>query len=56
MTSLSNWGRWGGADELGTLNLVTPERVTAAAQLVRSGRAISKSSRPAAQNSADGRS
>jgi kynurenine formamidase len=41
MTSLSNWGRWGGADELGTLNLVTSERVTAAAQLVRSGRAVS---------------
>ncbi len=24
MTSLSNWGRWGADDELGTLNLITP--------------------------------
>src|SRR4051812_23247115 len=25
MESLSNWGRWGPEDELGTLNLITPE-------------------------------
>jgi kynurenine formamidase len=35
---LSNWGRWGPDDELGTLNLVTPERVAAAAALARTGR------------------
>ena len=35
---LSNWGRWGGDDELGTLNFVTPECRVAAAALVRSGR------------------
>lgn len=34
---LSNWNRWGADDELGTLNLVTPERVAAAARLVRTG-------------------
>ena len=26
MTALSNWGRWGPEDELGTLNLITPEK------------------------------
>jgi len=35
---LSNWGRWGPDDELGTLNHVTPERVAAAAALARTGR------------------
>lgn len=33
-----NWGRWGAADERGALNWLTPERVVAAAGLVRSGR------------------
>ena len=37
----SNWGRWGGNDELGTLNHVGPEQVVAAAQLVRQGKVIS---------------
>ncbi|ABW12108.1 cyclase family protein [Parafrankia sp. EAN1pec] len=35
---LSNWGRWGADDELGTLNLITDARVAAAAALVRTGR------------------
>lgn len=35
---LSNWGRWGKEDRLGTLNHLTPERVGAAAALVRLGR------------------
>ena len=34
---LSNWGRWGAEDERGTLNLITPERLVAAAALVRKG-------------------
>ncbi|UOQ57498.1 cyclase family protein [Leucobacter allii] len=34
---LSNWGRWGPDDELGTINLITPERRAAAAALVSSG-------------------
>jgi kynurenine formamidase len=38
---LSNWGRWGDDDQLGTLNLLTPERVRDAATLVRTGRVIS---------------
>src|SRR5574341_1503207 len=32
-----NWGRWGPDDELGTLNYITPEKVAAAARLVRRG-------------------
>ena len=28
---LSNWGRWGPDDELGTLNLLTPEKTAKAA-------------------------
>jgi kynurenine formamidase len=38
---MSNWGRWGAEDERGTLNLLTPERVRAAAGLVRTGRVYS---------------
>lgn len=34
---LSNWGRWGEEDERGTVNLLTPERIVAAAQLVTRG-------------------
>lgn len=36
-----NWGRWGDDDQLGTLNLITPEKVREAAGLVRSGRVFS---------------
>jgi kynurenine formamidase len=35
---LSNWGRWGDDDEIGTLNFVTPEKVVAAAGLARTGK------------------
>lgn len=41
MTSLSNWGRWGADDQLGTLNLITPEIRVAAAGLVRAGAVVS---------------
>jgi kynurenine formamidase len=40
-TMLSNWGRFGPRDQLGTLNLITPEKRAAAARLVRSGRTVS---------------
>ncbi|MEU1982942.1 cyclase family protein [Nocardia sp. NPDC019395] len=36
--SVRNWGRWGEADELGTLNFITPAKVAAAAGLVRHGK------------------
>jgi kynurenine formamidase len=39
--TLSNWGRWGERDQLGTLNLITPAKRKAAAALVRSGRTVS---------------
>ena len=35
---VSNWGRWGDADELGTLNFITAEKVAQAASLVRHGK------------------
>jgi kynurenine formamidase len=35
---LSNWGRWGSDDEIGTLNLVTPEKRVQASRLVRTGK------------------
>jgi len=38
---VSNAGRWGANDELGTLNYITPEKRIAAARLVREGRALS---------------
>jgi kynurenine formamidase len=33
----NNWDRWGCDDEIGTLNLLTPERILAASRLVRDG-------------------
>jgi kynurenine formamidase len=35
---LSNWGRWGEDDEIGTLNFVTPAKRVQAAQLVKTGK------------------
>jgi kynurenine formamidase len=40
-TRLSNWGRWGPDDQLGTLNFVTSEVTAAAVSTVRSGQTIS---------------
>lgn len=41
LQEISNWGRWGRDDELGTLNLITPEQRIAAAELVRDGLSVS---------------
>ncbi|MCA2245458.1 cyclase family protein [Mycobacterium sp. WUMAC-067] len=38
---LKNWGRWGPDDQLGTLNLIRPEQLAAAARLVTEGRTVS---------------
>ena len=38
---LSNWGRWGADDQLGTLNLITPEVRVEAARQVKEGISIS---------------
>ncbi len=41
METLSNWGRWGEADQLGAINLITPETRLAAAKLVTKGISVS---------------
>src|SRR5262245_29733399 len=38
---LSNWGRWGADDELGALNLITPQKRVQAAALVKEGFSVS---------------
>ena len=38
-----NWGRWGQDDQVGAINLITPEKRAAAAGLVRTGRTVSLS-------------
>ena len=38
---LKNWGRWGEADEIGTLNFTRPEDIVAAARLVQKGKVMS---------------
>ena len=43
-TELSNWGRWGKDDELGTLNLITPAKRAQAAALVKDGVTVSLAS------------
>ena len=52
--SLSNWGRWGEDDQLGALNLITPEVTAAAAATVQTGRTVSCAraldTRPATDN------
>lgn len=37
LDSLSNWGRWGKEDELGTVNFINPEKVKKSLALVRDG-------------------
>ena len=48
------WGRWGDDDQVGAVNLITPEKRVRAAGLVRTGRAVSMSREvpktPAANN------
>ncbi len=41
MDEISNWGRWGAEDELGTLNLITDQRRQAAGRLVQDGVSVS---------------
>ena len=38
---LSNWGRWGADDQIGTLNFVTAQDIVGATRLVRKGKAFS---------------
>ena len=41
--SLSNWGRWGDDDQLGTPNLITPEKTKKAIATVQEGVTVSLS-------------
>jgi kynurenine formamidase len=41
--TLSNWGRWGADDQQGSLNLITPDIIKAAAGLVKTGKTYSLS-------------
>lgn len=41
VNKLSNWGRWGKDDQLGTLNLITPKKRQEAAKLVKRGVSVS---------------
>ena len=43
---INNWGRWGADDELGTRNLITPEKTLEAAGLVRRGITVSLAHNP----------
>ena len=40
LKTLSNWGRWGAEDELGTINLITAAKRQAAARLVTHGQSV----------------
>jgi kynurenine formamidase len=53
MQELSNWGRWGKDDQLGTVNLITPAKRKAAAALVKEGYSVSLSSDAETVESAD---
>lgn len=36
-----NWGKWGGDDQLGTLNYITPQKIIDASNLVKQGKVLS---------------
>ena len=52
-TELSNWGRWGKNDEIGTLNLITPAKRRAALALVKEGVPVSLSTNIAMEKAID---
>lgn len=53
MDELSNWGRWGPDDQLGTLNLITPEKRQQAIALARTGTSVSMSHNYLKERAAD---
>jgi hypothetical protein len=52
-TELSNWGRWGKDDQLGTLNLITPAKRRAALALVKEGVPVSLSANAFTEKATD---
>lgn len=53
VTELSNWGRWGDDDQLGALNLITPDKRRQAASLVREGISVSMARQVEKEQTAD---
>lgn len=51
--SLSNWGRWGNDDQMGTINLITPEKRLQAIGLVKKGISVTMARPIVAEPSAD---
>ena len=41
LSEVSNWGRWGDSDQLGTLNLITEDVRVSASKLVKTGQVVS---------------
>ena len=56
MTDLSNWGRWGKEDQMGTINLITPAKRRQGAALVREGVTVSLARDAETQQAADNQS
>ncbi len=50
---ISNWGRWGAEDQLGALNLITPQKRIEAAKLVQRGISVSMARTPETQKAPD---
>jgi kynurenine formamidase len=50
---LSNWGRWGKNDEIGTINLITPAKRKQAAALVKEGFSVSLAADPDTEKAVD---
>ncbi len=53
MTELSNWGRWGKNDQIGTVNLITPAKRKQAAALVQEGYSVSLAHNTETEQAAD---
>ena len=53
MKDLSNWGRWGEDDQLGAVNLITPEKSVQAASLVKKGISVSLAHNAEKEKAAD---
>ena len=53
ISDLSNWGRWGKADQRGALNLITPAKRKQAAGLVKEGQSVSLSHNPLTEKAVD---
>jgi kynurenine formamidase len=53
MSEISNWGRWGDEDQIGTINLITPAKRRQAAALVKEGVSVSLARDPQKEKSVD---